>query len=183
MRVITGKARGRKLQTLSGNDVRPTTDVVKEANFSIIQFGIEGRVFLDAYAGSGQMGIEALSRGAAEAVFIDNSRRSVDTVRKNLETTGLSDRARVISTDTLSYLSRTDTKFDIAFLDPPYETGLLQAALEKLPKVMKAGGVIICEHPVSEELPVTAGEFEVKKHYKYGKIMITVYSHKDVEGI
>ena len=140
-------------------------------------------MFLDAFAGSGQMGIEALSRGAAEAVFIDNSRRSVDTVRKNLETTGLSDRARVISTDTLSYLSRTDTKFDIAFLDPPYETGLLQAALEKLPKVMKAGGVIICERPVSEELPVTAGEFEVKKHYKYGKIMITVYSHKDVEGI
>ena len=104
-------------------------------------------------------------------------------IKKNLELTGLSGRGRIAAADTISFLSSCRERFDIAFLDPPYETGLLQAALEKLPKVMKAGGVIICEHPVSEELPVTAGEFEVKKHYKYGKIMITVYSHKDVEGI
>ena len=90
MRVITGTARGRKLQTLSGNDVRPTTDIVKEAVFSIIQFNIESRAFLDAYAGSGQMGIEALSRGAKKAVFLDNSRQSCETVRKNLEITELS---------------------------------------------------------------------------------------------
>ncbi len=154
MRVITGKARGRKLYTLSGNDVRPTTDVVKEAVFSIIQFGIEGRVFLDAYAGSGQMGIEALSRGAKKAVFLDNSRQSCEIVKKNLEV-----------------------------IDPPYRTGILTQTLERITGVMNKGGVIICEHPFDEKVPEELQDFVLKKEYKYGKIMITVYSHKEVGGI
>ena len=183
MRVITGKARGRKLYTLSGNDVRPTTDVVKEAVFSIIQFGIEGRVFLDAYAGSGQMGIEALSRGAKKAVFLDSSRQSCEIVRKNLEVTGLSENAVVRNTDTLSYIAGTPEKFDIVFIDPPYRTGALMQTLERITKVMNKGGVIICEHPADEKMPGEIQDFVLKKEYKYGKIMITVYSHKEVEGI
>ena len=183
MRVITGTSRGRRLVTPPGEDVRPTTDNVKESVFSIIQFSVEGRTFLDAFAGSGQMGVEALSRGAKKAVFLDNSRRSLDAVRKNLETTGLADKAEVRNTDTLSYLSGTAQRFDIAFLDPPYKTGLLQSALEILPKVMNESGVIICEHPFDEELPEETGDFIIKKNYKYGKIMITVYSHKEVDGI
>ncbi len=183
MRVITGKARGRKLQTLSGNDVRPTTDIVKEAIFSIIQFGIEGRVFLDAYAGSGQMGIEALSRGASKAVFLDSSRQSCEIVRKNLEITGLSENAVVKNTDTLSYITGTPEKFDIVFMDPPYRTGILAQTLEKIPGVMNKGGMIICEHPAEEKMPEETGGFVLKKEYKYGKIMISLYSHKEVEGI
>ncbi len=183
MRVITGKARGRKLYTLSGNDVRPTTDAVKEAVFSIMQFGIEGRVFLDAYAGSGQMGIEALSRGAKKAVFLDNSRQSCEIVKKNLEVTGLSENAVVKNTDTLSYIAGTPEKFDIVFIDPPYRTGALMQTLERITKVMNKGGVIICEHPADEKMPGEIQDFVLKKEYKYGKIMITVYSHKEVEGI
>lgn len=183
MRVITGKARGRKLQTPSGREIRPTTDVVKEAVFSIIQFGIEDRVFLDAFAGSGQMGIEALSRGAKKAVFLDSGKQSCETVKKNLTVTGLTENAVVKNTDTVAYLSGTPEKFDIAFVDPPYRTGLLMQALEKLPRVMNQGGIIICEHPIEEQLPEIIQDFAVKKHYKYGKIMITVYSHKEVAGI
>lgn len=183
MRVITGSARGRKLEQLEGKDIRPTTDAVKEAVFSIIQFGIEGRMFLDVFSGSGQMGIEALSRGAKKAVFLDSGRQAVEIIRKNLKTTGLGDRADVRNTDSIAYLSGTKEKFDIAYLDPPYRTGLLQQALEKVPKVMNQGGIIICEHPTDEELPKEIQDFVLKKNYKYGKIIITVYSHKEVEGI
>ena len=183
MRVITGAARGRKLETLSGSDVRPTTDVVKEAVFSIIQFLVEGRVFLDAFAGSGQMGIEALSRGAKCAYFLDSSRKSTDMVRKNLKATDLSDKAVVKNIDTVSFLAGTPEKFDIVFLDPPYGTGLLQQALASVVGAVNPGGCIICEHPKEEQLPEEVGQFAVKKHYRYGKIVITVYSHKEVEGI
>ena len=183
MRVITGSARGRKLQTPPGEEVRPTTDAIKESVFSIIQFSIEGRAFLDAFAGSGQMGIEALSRGAKHAVFLDNSRRSLEAVKKNLAATGLSDRAQVLSTDSLQYLSSTKNRFDLAFLDPPYETGLLQQVLTLVPGVMNKGGIVICEHPANEALPEETGDFKLKKCYKYGKIMISVFSHKEVEGI
>ena len=183
MRVITGSSRGRKLVTPPGDDVRPTTDSVKESVFSIIQFSVEGRSFLDAFAGSGQMGVEALSRGASFAVFVDNGKKSLDAVRKNLEITGLSKNARVINADTLSYLSSCRERFDIAYLDPPYKKGLIQEALELLPAVMNKSGIIICEHPSDEQPPETAGGFVIKKKYKYGKIMISIYSDKDVEGI
>lgn len=180
MRVITGKAGGRKLETLSGNDVRPTTDMVKEAVFSIIQFEIEGRTFLDLFAGSGQMGIEALSRGAKKSVFVDSSKNAVAVINRNLETTGLSQNAEVKLSDSISFLKSCDEKFDIAFLDPPYRKGLLQKVLEILPMFMNRTGKIICEHPRDEELPNQIGEFFVKKHYRYGKIMLTVYAHESM---
>ena len=183
MRVITGACRGRRLISPTGDDVRPTTDNVKESVFSIIQFSVEGRSFLDAFAGSGQMGIEALSRGAASAVFVDNSRRSLEVVRKNLDLTGLQSRAEVICADTVAFLSSCRKRFDIAFLDPPYSQGLLQDALRVLPAVMNEGGYIICEHPAEEVLPQKAGNFIIKKSYRYGKIMITVYSGENVEGL
>lgn len=183
MRVITGSSRGRRLVSPTGDAVRPTTDNVKESVFSIIQFSIEGRQFLDAFAGSGQMGIEALSRGAAGAVFLDNSKASLSVVRKNLALTGLTERAKVLQTDTLSYLASCRERFDIAYLDPPYQQGLLTKALPLLPAVMQPSGIILCEHSVDEVLPEEAGHFAAKKHYKYGKIMITVYSDKDVDGI
>ncbi len=179
MRVITGTARGRKLEQLVGEDVRPTTDRVKEAVFSIIQFDIEGRRFLDLFAGSGQMGIEALSRGASEAVFVDNRRESVAIVKRNLQTTKLGDNAKVVQMDSISYLNIGREKFDFLFLDPPYGTGLLQAALNKAESVMNKTGLILCESPVTEELPEALSEFVKYRQYKYGKIKITSYCHKD----
>ena len=162
MRVITGSARGRRLQTLEGQEVRPTPERIKEAVFSIIQFEIEGRRFLDLFAGSGQMGIEALSRGAREAVFVDSRKDSVQIIRENLEKTGLSRQGRVVNMDSLAFLSQPNGKFDLAFLDPPYRTGLLEKALE--------------------ELPGQAGDFVKRRDYRHGKILISLYRHKDVVG-
>ena len=122
MRVITGTARGRKLLEPAGMDIRPTADVVKEAVFNIIQFDVEGRRVLDLFAGTGQLGIEALSRGAAECVFVDESAKAVKIVRENLSRCKLE--GRVMQTDAVSYLPRAGI-FDIIFLDPPYDTTLL----------------------------------------------------------
>lgn len=182
MRVITGSARGRRLQTLEGQEVRPTPERIKEAVFSIIQFQIEGRRFLDLFAGSGQMGIEALSRGAREAVFVDSRKDSVQIIRENLEKTGLSRQGKVVNMDSLAFLSQPNGKFDLAFLDPPYRTGLLEKALEMTSAVVKPGGVILCEHPADEELPGQAGDFVKRRDYRHGKILISLYRHKDVVG-
>ena len=180
MRVITGSARGRRLETLEGEDVRPTTDRIKEAVFSIIQFQTEGRVFLDLFAGSGQMGIEALSRGAKQALFVDNSKKSAETVRRNLKTTRLDENAKVFRTDYRSFLSVNAVAVDIAFLDPPYGSGLLQKALPDLANRMAAGGVIVCESPVGEELPDPIGAYRIYRTYRYGKTQITVYRDTDI---
>ena len=119
MRVITGTARGRRLKEPQGMDIRPTTDKVKESMFSILQFDIEGRRVLDLFGGTGQLGIEALSRGALEVVFVDKSAAALKLIRENLELCGLSDQARVRNGDSLAYL-RSGEKFDLVFLDPPY---------------------------------------------------------------
>ena len=119
MRVITGTARGRKLNTLEGRDVRPTTDQVKEAMFSIIQFEVEGAAVLDLFAGSGQLGIEALSRGARLAVFVEQSRKAQEMVRQNLLTTKLAEHSRVTAMDAIAYLQGCRDTFDIALLYPP----------------------------------------------------------------
>lgn len=175
MRVITGTARGRKLITLEGDDVRPTTDKVKESLFNIIQFYVEGASFLDLFAGSGQIGIEALSRGARQVVFVDKSKKSIDVIRQNLKTTGFEKNAVVLHSDSIAFLQRRAEKYDIAFLDPPYSTGLLEKALEFLPNVMSDNGIIICEAPANEELPETVGDFRLFRKYSYGKTALTSY--------
>ena len=180
MRVITGSARGRNLETLPGDDVRPTVDRVKEAVFSIIQFELEGRRILDLFGGSGQMGIEALSRGAASATIIDNNRRSVEVIRRNLQTTKLSERAVVLETDALTFIRNSRTTFDIAFLDPPYDKCILQKVLPDVADKLSAGGVILCESPVTEELPEQVGNFHIHRTYRYGKTKITAYRDTDV---
>ncbi len=179
MRVITGSARGRRLETLVGEDVRPTTDRIKEAVFSIIQFETEGRTFLDLFAGSGQMGIEALSRGAKAAYFTDNSKRSVEIVKRNLAATGLQSAAKVYQMDFHSFLSMNCERFDIAFLDPPYKTGMLEDAFNIVPEHMKESGIIIAENPLDEEILSNYGDFVLDRQYRYGKIKITTFRHKD----
>ncbi len=179
MRVITGSARGRRLESLEGEEVRPTTDRIKEAVFSIIQFQTEGRIFLDLFAGSGQMGIEALSRGAKQAFFVDNSKKSVETVRRNLKKTNLEQNASVFQTDFRGFLSFGSQKFDIAFLDPPYGTGILQEALALVSSHMSDTGIIIAENPLEEEILSQYGDFVLDRQYRYGKIKITTFRHKD----
>lgn len=179
MRVITGSAKGRRLETLEGEDVRPTTDRIKEAIFSIIQFETEDRAFLDLFAGSGQMGIEALSRGAKTAYFVDNSKKSLDTVKRNLKTTKLEQNAKTFAMDYQSFLAMCSERFDIAFLDPPYKTGMLQKALERVPEIMNETGVIIAENPLDEEILSNYGNFLLDRQYRYGKIKISTFRHKD----
>lgn len=179
MRVITGSARGRRLETLEGEDVRPTADRIKEAVFSIIQFQTEGRVFLDLFAGSGQMGIEALSRGAKQAIFVDNAKKAAEVVRRNLKTTRLEANAVVYQTDFRSFLSGAAVPVDIAFLDPPYRTGLLQEALPAVAGSMRDTGVIIAENPLEETILPQYGDFVLDREYRYGKIKITTFRHKD----
>lgn len=147
MRIITGSKRGKKLVTLEGEQVRPTTDRVKESLFNILQFQLEGRKFLDLFAGSGQIGLEALSRGAALCVFVDSAKESIRVVEKNIQSTGLGDRAKVVGSDFAAYLRGSREMFDIAFLDPPYRTGLLEQALPLVAQRMNPGGVILCRAP------------------------------------
>ncbi len=178
MRVITGSARGRKLLTLEGVDVRPTADRTKEAMFSSIQFDIEGAKVLDLFAGSGQLGIEALSRGAAGAVFIDRNKQAVEIIKKNLVSTSLAKKAIVLNTDADTYVSTTKEKFSFVFLDPPYDKGFLQRLLPLVENVVSPGGAIICEHPYGEELPEELENMKIYRTYRYGKTAVTVYRER-----
>ena len=169
MRVITGTARGKRLATLTGDAVRPTPERIKEAVFSVVQFDIEGRRMLDLFTGSGQMAIEALSRGAAQAVMVDISRDSLRVAEENLHSTGLREKARLIRAEGEAYIASSRERFDIAFLDPPYRKGILQRVLP-----------LVEEHPFEEELPESVGRFSKIRDYRYGKILVTLYRCEDV---
>ena len=180
MRVITGSGRGRVLETLKGDDiVRPTTDKVKEAVFSSIQFEVEGRDFIDVFAGSGQMGIEALSRGARSALFLDTSKKAAAVIERNLKVTNLQHLGTVMCVDSLTFLRNTSREFDVAFLDPPYNRGLLQAAMPLIAQRMKKTGVIICESALNDELLQKYYNFTLDRERTYGKIKVSTYRHED----
>ena len=175
MRVITGKCRGKKLVTLEGLDTRPTTDMVKEAIFSVIQFDIAGASVLDLFAGSGQMGIEALSREASHCVFVDSNPEAVKIVRQNLNDCKLINDARILGMDSMEYLRVSKGGFDIVFLDPPYKSGLIQQALGLLGGKLNGGAIVVCEHEKELELDESYGELRLHKRYKYGKTAVTVF--------
>jgi 16S rRNA (guanine(966)-N(2))-methyltransferase RsmD len=133
MRVISGSAKGRKLQSVPGDSTRPITDRVKESLFNIIGPEIQGSLFLDLFAGTGGVGIEALSRGAAQAYFIDIDRRAIRTIHTNLELTQLNNKATVLRIDAMAYLSgKVDNEFDYVYIAPPQYKGIWLAALETL---------------------------------------------------
>ena len=181
MRVISGTARGRKLKELPGMDTRPTTDKVKESIFNIIQFDIEGRRVLDLFGGTGQMSVEALSRGAQSAVAVDLSPAAVKIIRENLTTTGFLGAARVVQSDWRAFLSSCREKFDLIFLDPPYRTGMLENALETIAgiDILSQNGIIVAESPMDQELPELAAPYQKGREYRYGKIKVTLY-HRTV---
>ncbi len=178
MRVITGSARGMKLRTLEGLSTRPTSDRVKEAIFNIIQFDLEGRRVLDLFAGSGQLAVEALSRGAGYAVLVDQNPEAVKVIKENLKKTKLIDQATVLRADYLQYLSGCREKFDIILLDPPYAEKMLETALHKISEIdiLNEGGIIVCERAHEKELPATVGDLIRSRDYLYGKTAVNLYT-------
>lgn len=175
MRVITGSARGRKLKTPENYDIRPTTDNVKEAVFNVIQFDIEGRRVLDLFAGTGQLGIECLSRGAASAVFVDKSREAVKIIKENLKSCSMS--GTVLQEEALNVLGRGG-KFDLIFIDPPYDSELYDKVLEiiNLVDILSDGGIIVCEARRDRDLPQMTGPYKKGREYTYGKVKICIYT-------
>lgn len=175
MRVITGSARGKRLLTPDGRDVRPTPDKVKEGLFSAIQFDIEGRRVLDLFAGSGQLSIEALSRGAESAVLVDSSAVSIKAIKANIENCGFEDKARVVQSDYSAFCAMSRDVFDIVFLDPPYAEGLLVPALKAVLPLLSDYAIVVCEHPPEVELPESITDLSIYRTYRYGKVLLTVY--------
>ena len=177
MRVITGKARGVQLKTPDGMLTRPTTDRVKEALFSIIQFEIPTANVLDLFGGTGQLGLEALSRGAKSAVFVDQREDACKLIKENLRRTKLEQDAKVVRSDYLDYLKRCKEKFGIIFLDPPYAEVFLENALKCITEIdiLQTGGIIVTERPLGKELPYVFEGFTRSKDYKYGKTLLTIY--------
>lgn len=188
MRIITGKARGVRLETLEGLNTRPTAERAKEAVFSMLAFDIEGRRVLDLFAGSGQMGLEALSRGAVSAVMVDCARAAVDIIKKNTAKTKL-EGAEIVCADSVLWLDGAAKKglsFDIVFMDPPYAEKLLPRCLEKLLRgnLLKSTSLIICESGAQEDLfcgdEALADRFDVIKSTRYGVAYVNILKVKAI---
>ena len=184
MRIITGTARGRKLETLPGDDVtRPTAEKVKEAIFSMIQFDIEGRKVLDLFGGSGQLALEALSRGADYAVVSDADQRASLIIKKNAQNTGMYDKTRVMTADYKTVIRGLAgrERFNIVFLDPPYASGLIPDALDRLVRadLLAPSALVICESDQPE--PFENSSFEQVSFHRYGKTYVTLLCRKNAE--
>lgn len=186
MRIITGKAKGVRLMTLEGLDTRPTPERVKEAVFSMLQFDLEGRRILDLFAGSGQMGLEALSRGAAQAVLIDQNPQAAQIIKSNAQKAKLFGDCRILCTDALSYLknSRGKESFDLIFLDPPYALRLIPSLLQKIDQagILAPNGKILCESE-QEEPPTAPDSLVLQKHVRYGRVFISLFTHRMEEEL
>ena len=179
MRVISGIARGKKLNSLEGLETRPTLDRVKEAIFNIIQFNIKDAKILDLFSGSGALAIEALSRGAKEALLCDNSKNAIRIINKNIEETKLKDKARVINNDyiqVLKQLSEEEKKYDIIFLDPPYKSNYVLKSIENIIdlNLLEDDGIIIVETDDKNKIEEIKkyNNLEVYDIRKYGIVLV-----------
>jgi len=200
VRIISGTARGRKLKEPVGFDIRPTSDMVKESVFNIIQFDIEGRRVLDLFAGTGQLGIEALSRGAESVVFVDSKPEAAKLIKENLKLCGFSEKAAVHTRDALRFLEdgsgygagrgqnsgaegrpadrmRPTGAFDLIFIDPPYDTLLFGKSLQRIIKFDKlsTNGIMICETKIDSVAPAVSPPYSLQKEYRYGSVKILRY--------
>lgn len=181
MKVISGTARGKNLETLDGLATRPTIARVKEGIFSSVQFLIPGAAVLDLFAGSGQMGIECLSRGAKSCVFVDQSKEAIGVVTRNVKNCSLSQNAKIVNSRSQDYTNRTTEKFDIVILDPPYNCGILDEIMPRIYEITNDGGIIIAESEDTWSLKNTIeGLYEVKT-YKYGKVKVTKFQKGETE--
>ncbi len=182
MRVIAGTARGTKLQALPGEDItRPTVDRVKEAMFSSVQFLLPGARVLDLFGGSGQLGIEAVSRGAAGATILDRNDGAIRVITANCRAAGLADRCEVRRGEADAFLAGCGVQYDLVLMDPPYHYGTVQRLLPLVDKVTAPGGVVICETEREAVLPESVGGLILKKQHKYGKILVTKYEKENAQ--
>ena len=176
MRIITGSARGVNLITLDGLNTRPTAERTKEAIFSRLQFDLEGRTVLDLFAGSGQMGLEALSRGAKYGIFCDNSKDAINIISKNIEKTCFKEKSMVLCSsysDCIDRLAQAEKRADVVFLDPPYASDMIPDALRRLlhSDILRDGAIVVCESDRFDfDIP---NEFSVSKQSKYGIACVT----------
>ena len=177
MRVITGTARGRRLREPEGMATRPTTDNVKESMFNLIQFDIEGRRVLDLFAGTGQLGIEALSRGAAHCTFVDKGKEPIAVIQENLKKTRLEERATVVQADYSSWMKTCRQQYDLILLDPPYAEVFLETALKIVSEIdiLTNSGIIVCERPFEKSLPDDIPGLARYRDYRYGKAAVTIF--------
>ena len=175
MRIISGSAKGRKLREIRGLDIRPTTDQVKEALFNIVQFDVEGRRTLDLFGGTGQLGLEAASRGARETVIVDASAAAVRLIRENARRCGLE--VRVVCADALSFLNSCG-RFDLIFLDAPYDSGLTKKALLLIKEIdiLSEGGIIVCETRRDSVLPEPGLPYRFVRQYLYGRVKLSTFT-------
>jgi len=173
LRIITGSAKGKKLKTLEGEATRPTSERIKEAVFSAIQFDIENRRVLDLFAGCGQLGLEALSRGASAVTFIDAAREAIDLVKENARTTGFFDRCRYLVSDWRNYIRKAAgrDKYDLVFIDPPYAMECCADAVSRLIEadMLEGGAIIVLESGTEEPDFSERADIEVIKSTHYGK--------------
>jgi len=176
LRVISGSARGKKLLSPDGQDIRPTLDRVKESVFNMIAFSANDASVLDLFCGSGALGIEALSRGAREAVFVDADRKSIQITEKNLELTRLKPYATCVLSDSIAFLKTTDKQFDLIFLDPPYESFLYEKALNeiKVRNLLAPDGLLIVEFDKVLTPLFSHCGFSVQREKKYGRVKILI---------
>lgn len=177
MRIISGIRRGHKLTEFKGGDIRPTTDRVKESIFNLIQGYVPDALVLDMFCGSGALSFEALSRGAKRAVCIDLDKRSVDVIRKNAEDLRFTDRCEIINASCLDYMDKLTEKFDIIFLDPPYNKGFIEPVLEGIVKnkLLSDSGIAVLESDNTDYHKEVPGITLIKQR-RYGRTYITVYT-------
>jgi 16S rRNA (guanine966-N2)-methyltransferase len=176
MRIISGKSGGMTIDTLDSRDTRPTTDRVKEAIFNIIQFEINNRTVLDLFAGSGALGLEAASRGAKKVVMVDSNRQLDQIMHQNIEKTGLEDQTEVIIDDSFNFLNKCKEKFDIIFLDPPYNADLETQAIDLIieRELINLNGLIIIERDRRNEIDLAYENFELIKSRNYSDTNISI---------
>jgi 16S rRNA (guanine(966)-N(2))-methyltransferase RsmD len=175
MRIIAGTRRGKKLATLSGEDTRPTLERLKQALFSAIQFELADRIVLDLFAGSGQLGLEALSRGAAFCYFNDGSAAAAEVVRRNIRDCGFENHSKVSCTDykmCVKMIERVEKKPDLVFLDPPYRKGYAADALAMLAPMLPKGALVAVETASDEQVPLCG--LSLRKEYRQGTVKITL---------
>ncbi len=177
MRIITGKFKGRKLYTPKDRHVRPTSDRVKEAIFSMLGDTITDNRVLDLFAGTGSLGLESLSRGASHCVFVDNNRDSIQLIKDNINHLGASKESTVISGDYRIALNQVKDPFDLIFIDPPYHVEEIEDILLTIDKkgLLEEDGAIVVERDHRHTLPDEVGSFRTTKSKKYGTTHITFY--------
>jgi 16S rRNA (guanine966-N2)-methyltransferase len=184
MRVVSGKKKGKFLKAVPGNSTRPTTDKVKEAIFNIVGPYFDGGLGLDLFAGSGGLGIEALSRGLEKVIFVDKDAKAIQTIRENVKICDLEDRSEIYRNDAekaLKAVLKRELSFHFIFLDPPYKKQQLVKLLALIDEhhLLSSSGTIVCEHGSELELPDEIGNLVIRKHEKYGIIGITIYETAD----